>query len=238
MYRNIACYKNVWISRIFIHIIFASKGNSNLTLNLTYDVMCKATDNCECLLDHVKLNVHQLNMDQLYLELLIPCINTKNKKSKKQATLSLLYQPPPPHPFIATKRKKKKREFKAPYHLCYWKEPKKYKLNKHERRTWSSLAPLHLSLPQTYATRKNHKNQNKINMNEEHEVPWYPYSFHCHNKNKLGTFCTLPHKNKKQGAWSKPSPLPPHHVLSQKENKKWVKSSNLPTPYTITKNQI
>jgi hypothetical protein len=40
--------------------------------------------------------------------------------------------------------------------------------------------PLHLSLPQTYATRKNQKNKNKINMSEEPEVPWYPYTFHHH----------------------------------------------------------
>jgi hypothetical protein len=39
---------------------------------------------------------------------------------------------------------------------------------------------------------------------------------------------------KKQGAWSK-LPIASHHVLSQKENKKWVKSSNLPTPYATTK---
>lgn len=126
MYRNIACYKNVWRSRIFIRFIFASNKDSNLTLNLTYYVMCKTIDNCESnqllyMLDRVKLNVHQLNMDHLYLELLTPCINTKNKKSKKEVTLSLLYHPPLLLP------QKKLKKFKAPYHLCYKKQPKESK---------------------------------------------------------------------------------------------------------------
>jgi hypothetical protein len=60
------------------------------------------------MLEHVKLNVHQLNIDHLYLELLTPCINTKNKKSKKEIALSLLYPSPTP-PFYCHKKTKKKK---------------------------------------------------------------------------------------------------------------------------------
>jgi hypothetical protein len=50
------------------------------------------------MLEHVKLTVHQLNMDHLYLELLTPCIHTKNKKSKKTSNIKLIVATPIPHP--------------------------------------------------------------------------------------------------------------------------------------------
>jgi hypothetical protein len=103
------------------------------------------------MLEHVKLNVHQLNMDHLYLQLLTPCINTKNKKVKKTSNTKLIVPSltPLPHPSIATKKKQKTKKRNS-------------------------------KIPITYDTRNNQKNKNKINMNEELEVHWHPYTFHYH----------------------------------------------------------
>jgi hypothetical protein len=65
------------------------------------------------MLEHVKLNVHQLNMDHLYLQLLTPCINKKNEKSKKTSNIKLIVPPPTPPFFCHQKKREKKQKEKG-----------------------------------------------------------------------------------------------------------------------------